>query len=291
MSVESLLIVIIALLIVSILLLLFLIFRGNSHLESAFYKAWKDTGIGEKIGEISAHARELKEIHRSLESMLRTPVQRGSFGEVVLEKILKDHLPPDMYGIRERLPNGKIPDAHVMTAGGLLCIDSKFPLDNYRRMVEADDGPDKEHFKRAFIDDVRRHLKKIKGDYICPEKGSLDFAFAFIPSESVYWFLVSEAFDMLNGFIREGVHVVSPLTLAHKLELIKMGVHARKLSQEAEEVKSIIIALGKQFEELSKDWNTFYNHTRNMFNRASDLKIKYEKLAEEFENIRRKFGG
>ncbi len=165
MTVESLLIVIIALLIVSILLLLFLIFQGNSRLESAFYRAWKDTGIGEKIGEISSH---------------------------------------------------------VMTAGGLLCIDSKFPLDNYRRMVEADDGPDKEHFKRAFIDDVRRHLEKIKRDYICPEKGSLDFAFAFIPSESVYWFLVNEAFDMLNGFIREGVHVVSPLTLAHKLELIKM---------------------------------------------------------------------
>ena len=52
MSVESLLIVIIALL---------LIFRGNSHLESAFYKAWKDTGIGEKIGEISAHARKLSQ--------------------------------------------------------------------------------------------------------------------------------------------------------------------------------------------------------------------------------------
>ena len=87
--------------------------------------------------------------------------------------------------------------------------------------MESDDPQEKEKFKKQFLRDVKGHLDKIASDYVCPEKGSADFAFAFIPSEGVYWFLINESFELLREYTKNGVQVVSPLTLSHKVELIK----------------------------------------------------------------------
>jgi len=192
MMIEILLGIIIVLLFVIILLL---IKRGKIDLkevESVLFKVWRESGIDEKVGELAVHAREIKESHKSIEEMLRVPAERGAFGEIALETILSDQLPPDMLGIKEKVLDGKIPDAFVKSTVGIICIDSKFPLDNYRKMIESNDPGEKEVYKKQFLKDVRSHLDKIASDYVCPEKGSAEFAFAYIPSEGVYWFLVSQ---------------------------------------------------------------------------------------------------
>jgi len=219
--------------------------------------------------------------------MLRVPTERASFGELTLETILSDQLPPDMFGIRERILDGKTPDAHMNSTVGLICIDSKFPLDNYRNMLEAEDEAEKERFKRQFLrQDVQSHLNKISDDYVCPEKGSAEFAFAYIPSEAVYYFLVNEAFDMLRDYTKRGIQVVSPLTLSHKIELIKAGVHAKKLSEDAEKVSKQIAGLSQRFGDIDEKWRVFYNaHLRNVGNKADELDEAYKKLREEFDRI------
>lgn len=246
--------------------------------------------INAKMGQISTYTKEIRDIHKNLEIMLKAPGPRGAFGEIVLERILQDHLPKDMYEIRKPLPNGKIPDAYIRTAEGIICIDSKFPFENYNRMINSDDNHEKEKFKKEFIKNTKFHLKKIKNDYIQPWNGTLNFAFAFIPSEAVYCFLVEEAFDVLNEFIKDGVHVASPLTLAHKLELIRLGVHAKKLSEEAEKVERMIMMLGKEFEILSRNWNTLFNvHIRNLFNKAKEVDSSYKNLKDRFDNLKQNF--
>ena len=94
-------------------------------------------------------------------------------------------------------------------------------------MMEVEEPAAKEQFKNYFRRDIRGPLDKIARDYVCLEHGSADFAFAYIPSEGVYYFLVNEEFQMLQDFTRRGVQVTSSLTLSHKVELIKAGVHSK----------------------------------------------------------------
>lgn len=258
----------------------------REDIESVILKVWEESGVNERLGELSLHAKEIKEVHRSLERILRVPLERASLGEIALETILSDQLPPDMFGIRKKVLDGKIPDAYIKSTVGIICIDSKFPLENYRKMLESEDPKEKEVYRISFLRDVKLHLEKVANDYVCPEKGSAEFAFAYIPSESVYWFLVNFAFDMLRDYVKRGVQVVSPLTLAHKIELIKAGVHAKKLSEEAERVSKILLELSRRFEKIDKIWNTFYStHLKNLTGKAEELDLAYKSLREEFNKI------
>ena len=284
--------ILLAVAIILLVILIFLVARGRSiksrDIESAVSSTWTKLGLEEKIGRIAVHAQDIRDSHRSIEQMLRVPTERAALGEISLETILSDQLPPDMFGIRKMVFNGKLPDAHIRSTVGLICIDSKFPLENYRRMMEAEDFQVKEGFKNDFCRDVRNHLNKIAEDYIGPEEGSAEFAFAYIPSEGVYYFLVNEEFDMLRDFTKRGVQVVSPLTLSHKIELIKAGVHARKLSEKAEEVKKDLNIIARRFGEIDELWRVFYStHLRNAEDRAEELDRAYKKLRDEFDRVSR----
>ena len=286
MVIEILLGIIIVLLIVLVFLLLRKTRIEPKDVKTAIFEVWRDSGLSDKVGELATHARELKEVHKSIEQMLRVPTERGTFGEIALETILSDQLPYDMFGIRKKVLDGKIPDAYIKSTVGIICIDSKFPLENYRKMIENNNESEKERYKNKFISDVKEHLNKIVHDYVCPEKGSADFAFAYIPSEGVYWFLVNEAFELLRDYTKNGVHVVSPLTLSHKIELIKAGVHAKKLSEEAEKVKKDIIRLSQLFRKVDEAWRVFYRtHFKNLSGKAEELDEAYKKLREEFDRI------
>ncbi|MDP2730690.1 MAG: DNA recombination protein RmuC [Dehalococcoidales bacterium] len=291
--IEALLIAGIVLLIVLTVVLIFLVLRSKGvqpqDIETALSGTWTKLGLDRAIGAVETHAKDIRDSYRSFEQMLRVPTDRASFGELSLETILSDQLPPDMCHIRERILDGKTPDAHIRSTVGIICIDSKFPLDNYRNMLKAENPAERERFRRKFLkQDVQNHLNKISDDYVCPEKGSAEFAFAYIPSEAVYYFLVSddEAFEMLRDYTKRGVQVVSPLTLSHKVELIKAGVHAKKLSEDAEKVRKQLISISQRFGDIDEKWRVFYHtHLRNMGSKAEELDEAYKKLRDEFDRI------
>lgn len=284
--------ILLAVVVILLVILIFLVIKGRSvkprDIENAVSSTWTKLGLDEKIGKLAIHAQDIRDSHRSIEQMLRVPTERAALGEMSLETILSDQLPPDMFGIRKRILDGKIPDAHIRSTVGLICIDSKFPLDNYRKMREVEGPKEKEKFKNDFCKDVQTHLSKIAEDYVCPEAGSAEFAFAYIPSEAVYYFLVNEEFEMLRDFTKRGVQIVSPLTLSHKIELIKAGAHAKKLSEEAESVRKDLNVISQRFNEIDELWRVFYNtHLRNAGDRAEELDIAYKRLREEFDKISR----
>ena len=278
--------ILLAIVVILLVVLIFLVVRGKSvkprDIEDAVSSTWAKLGLG------AVQAQDIRSCHRSIEQMLRVPTERAALGEISLEIILSDQLPPDMFGIRKMILDGKIPDAHIRSTVGLICIDSKFPLENYRRMMEVEDSREKEGFQSDFRKDVRNHLNKIAEDYICPGEGSADFAFAYIPSEGVYYFLVNRQFELLRDFTKRGVQVVSPLTLSHKIELIKAGVHAKKLSEEAENVRNDLNAISQRFSDIDELWRVLYStHLRNAEERAEELDRAYKKLRDEFDRISR----
>jgi DNA recombination protein RmuC len=282
--------ILLAAVLILLVLIIFLILRSRKveprDIESAISHVWKESGLDEKVGKLTTYAQDIRSDYRSLERMLRVPTERASLGELSLETVLADQLPPDMFGIRERIFDGMIPDAYIRSTVGVICIDSKFPLDNYRKMIEVEETGEREVFKRQFGRDVQAHLGKIADDYVCPEKGSAEFAFAYIPSESVYYFLVNETYEMLRDYTKRGVQVVSPLTLSHKIELIKAGVHAKKLSEDAEKVRDNLIRVSKRFGEIDDIWRVFYaTHLKNLEGKAGELDEAYRRLREEFARI------
>ncbi|MCK4938335.1 MAG: DNA recombination protein RmuC [Methanosarcinales archaeon] len=254
--------------------------------ESAVSNSWVKLGLDERLGELTTYAGDIRDNYQSLEQMLRVPTQRGALGEMALETIISDQLPPDMSGIRTKVFDGKIPDAYIKSTVGIICIDSKFPLENYIGFMESGDQKEQDGFKRKFLRDVRGHLDKIAQDYVRPDMGSAEFAFAYIHSEGVYWFMVNEGFDMLREFTKKGVQVVSPLTLSHKIELIKAGVHARKLSEDAQKVQTALAVLSRRFDEIDDKWRVFHQtHLRNLGNKAEEIDSAYNGLRNDFDRI------
>jgi len=240
-----------------------------------------------QVGKIELFASDVRKDYQSLDKMLQVPQQRGALGEIALEKILSDQLPSTMFGIRQKII-GRNPDAHIKSISGIICIDSKFPLDNYKRMIESKDDDEREIFKKGFKKNIDDHLEKIKNDYIHPELGTTDFAFAFIPSESIYWFLVNECYDDIAEWTRNGVQVVSPLTMSAKIALIRAGVHAKKLSEEAKDVLEKLGKLKVSFDGVDGKWQIFFNtHLKNLIKKASEVETAYQSLRGNFDTIQK----
>jgi DNA recombination protein RmuC len=257
----------------------------TDQLSSAISESWRRMGLDQTVGQLETHVDDMRQFHGDIATMLRNPQERGEFGEQQLDVLLSDHLPPEMYGIRRQVVDGKAPDAHIQSTSGVICIDSKFPLDNYEQFVEAEDPETRAEYRRLFRRDVESQLEKIATDYVRPSEGTADFAFAFIPSESVYYHLISEEYDLLREYTKSGVQVVSPLTLGHKLELIKADVQAQKLSEQASEILERLEDLGARFEDLEDDWETLYRHISNSKNKADDVERGYENLRAAFDRI------
>ena len=261
---------------------------SEAEIENTVHRALDNVGLAESIGQLKTQVEEIRTIGKKLEDMLKTPIGRGGFGEETLEKILRDQLPPDMYRIRGRLENGKIPDAWIESTAGKICIDAKFPLHNYIKMTDSEDKNEIEKYKRQFRRDVESMLRKVADDYIRPEIGTADFAIVFIPSESVYHYIVTELYDLVKEYSQKGVLVASPLTLSHKIQLIRAGVHAQMLNEKAEKVLNEIRNLSNIISEIDDRWNKLYNtHLRNLKNTAESLDYSFKRLKDEFERIQK----
>ncbi len=259
----------------------------TDQIRAALSETLDDMAFETRVSHIEDRAAEIERLHEDFDRLLRAPRERGEFGEVQLETMLADHLHPGMYGIREQVVGSKTPDAHVTTPEGIVPIDSKFPLDRYEQALQADDPDVQADHERAFRNAVEEQLAKIERDYVRPEAGTTDFAFAYIPSESVYYHLITEEYDLLREYTKRGVQVVSPLTLGHKLELLKSGAQAKKLSEEAQAVLDHLTEIGAQFEAVEEEWSTLRRHLDNASKRADDVERELDGIREAFDRVDR----
>ena len=197
-----------------------------------------------------------------------------------------------MYGIQKKVLDNKLPDAYIKSNDGLICIDSKFPLDNYRKRIEEADEKEKEKYKKKYLDDVKVHLKKVAKDYVCPDKGSAEFAFVYIPSEAFCSFLRREGCVLLEEYARNSVEVVSPLTVSFQISLKRKNIFTMKLSEDAQTVKNEIYNLSRDFKEINDSWRIFYQtHLLNLLKKADYIDSKYRLLFMNFKRISLNFFG
>jgi hypothetical protein len=161
----------------------------------------------------------------ALQDLLRAPKARGALGEAMLEELLRQVLPPKSYTMQHRFRTGTIVDAVIRAGGRLVCIDSKFPLSNYRLMCSSANDVDRADAERAFAADVFRHIKDISTRYILPDEGTLDFAMMYVPAEGVYAEILRlnhKKRPLFETAIEARVVPMSPLTMYAYLQTVRI---------------------------------------------------------------------
>ncbi|MHB8860174.1 MAG: DNA recombination protein RmuC [Minisyncoccota bacterium] len=234
------------------------------------------------IKEITQEVTSVKEIGRqtqgfaeqlqNLQDILKNPKQRGILGEYYLETVLKNVLPPGMYQMQYPFKNGEIVDAAVFVSDKIVPIDSKFSLDNYNRLVHASDA-ERPAFEKAFVNDLKLRITET-AKYIRPEENTMDFAFMFIPSEGIYYDLLT---NQVGGGEDENliqraagkykVIIVSPTSFLAYLQTVMQGLKALQIEQKAVEIQQRVGELGKHisayegfYKKLGSSLSTSVSH-------------------------------
>lgn len=212
------------------------------------------------VKEIGRETGKFAEQLKSLQDILKNPKQRGILGEYYLETVLKNVLPPGMFQMQYPFTNGEIVDAAVFVNDKIVPIDSKFSLDNYNRFVHAE-GAERITLEKAFVNDLKLRITET-AKYIRPEEGTMDFAFMFIPSEGIYYDLLTNQVGagedenlIQRAASKHKVIIVSPTSFLAYLQTVMQGLKALQIEKQAEEIQKRVGELGKHlasYEEFYK---------------------------------------
>lgn len=254
-------------------------------LQGALATSVQQLGIVEDLGSLRAAAQEIQRSSRSLERVLEVKRARADLAEFQLKEILRDLFPAEKVRLQTPLPGLGTPDAHIATPEGLLCIDAKFPLEGYRRMVEAEAQAERRGHARRFARDVGAHVEKIATTYVRPEAGSAPYALGFLPAEAVYQYLTEAEPDLLREAALRGVNLVSPSTLIPTLNVLASTLRAHEIAERAEEIEGGLRSLERQFRRLDDAWRKVKTHFFHAYQRLEDADAAYGALRLRFERV------
>lgn len=218
--------------------------------------------ISVQLGAVQKAGDDLSKTSQTLQQVLGGVKSRGSLGEIGLERLLEDALPRTGYDMQYRFSTGDVVDAVVYSGDRMVPIDSKFPLDAYRRL--ADSGEDA---RKDFGQAVRKHVDAIAAKYILPAEHTLDVALMFVPSETVYYELLMTE-DSKNGRLDAycrccSVIPVSPNTLYAYLSAILMGLRGLQIEENARRLLGSLAGLKRQLESFSEVYEKLGTHLRH----------------------------
>lgn len=239
--------------------------------------------VGERIGEMSEIGRSMRDIG----DLLKSPKLRGNIGEFVLKDLLKQHLPQSSFALQYPFSNGSIVDAVIRTEQGILCIDSKFPFENFKKMYGAQSDQEREVFRREFIRDVKKHIDAISSKYIVPEEKSLDYALMYVPSESIYYEIMCHYDELLNYAHAKQVVVVSPSVFYAYLRVILLSLEGRKVEEQARDLMRSFRGLEQEFHRFGDQFQLGVKHLTNARNAFDDASIRYQTMEGKMQGFLR----
>lgn len=212
----------------------------------------------------------------SLQDILSNKQARGAFGEVQLEALLSDALPPDAFSVQASLSNGRRVDALIHMAQPL-AVDAKFPLEGYQALMRAPDDAARVAARRALAQALRAHIKAISERYILPGE-TADGALMFLPSEAIY----AELHANLSDVVREGfvakVWIVSPTTMMATLNTLRAVMKDTRLRAEARAVRREVQLLVEDAERLGARVTKLESHFAQVHNDLSGIRISADKI-------------
>ena len=236
--------------------------------------------IQQQLGQVQEAGRELSDAAKTIETVLSGAKTRGTLGEAALERMLEDALPRSAYDIQYRFSTGAVVDAVLRLGEKIVSVDSKFPLDAYRRMGQIEDDA-REEARKEFAKAVRGHADAIAEKYILPAEGTLDYAFMFVPSEGVYYELLltedSRTGPLADYCRSKHVIAVSPNVFYAYLHTILMGLRGMQIEENARRLLESLAGLHQQLDTFAEVYERLGTHLRNAQQSYSEADGKLER--------------
>lgn len=242
--------------------------------------------LREKVGQI----HEVGKAAAELVNIMRAPKLRGGMGELFLGDLLAQILPPEHYRLQHRFKSGEAVDAAIRIGDRLVPVDAKFPLENFRRVVEAGNEADQTAARRQFLKDVKKHVQTIASKYILPDEGTYDFALMYVPAENVYYETIIKQdaggeHDLLGHALQNRVIPVSPNSFYAYLQTILFGLRGMKIEQRAQEILASLSRLRGDFEKAQENFRVLGRHLANAAGSYSDTEKSLGKFDAKLAQV------
>ncbi len=241
-----------------------------------------------KLDETNRQVVDVAQELKTLQNVLQNPKQRGVFGEYYLQSVLENVLPPKQYQMQYKFNDGEIVDAAIfLEKGQVLPVDSKFSLENYNRLIEATDKDERDKLLQKIKQDLKGRIDETS-KYIRPSENTMDFAFMFIPSESLYYDLLinnvgtaGSSRDLIEYAFRDRhVIIVSPTSFMAYLQTVLQGLRSLQIEEQAKDIQVRVGKLGQhigKFETYMQKLGASLGTTVGHYNNAHKELAKVDK--------------
>lgn len=237
--------------------------------------------VQKSIGEMTELGRGMRE----LQEFLRSPKLRGQIGEAGLKDLLGQALPKQHFHLQYTFKSGEIVDAALQLEKGIIPIDAKFPMENFRKMSKSNDEKERELNRKSFVADVKKHIDAISTKYIRPSEGTLDFALMYIPSEPVYYEILTNSPDLDDYAYSKRVRPVSPNTLYAYLRAIIMSLEGSKIEAQAGQILAALREIGAETEKFGSSLSVLTKHIKNAAASSDDVNSRFTRLSSKISTV------
>ena len=224
---------------------------------------------------------------KTLEKILGNQKQRGILGEIQLENLLANVLPPELFQMQYSFSNNEAVDAIIKVGEFVIPIDAKFSLDNYNKMIESDetDAERLNDLERKFKNDIKNRIDETS-KYIRPNEGTVDYAYMFIPADGLYQDLLNNKVgslkinqrDLVSYAYQKKVMIVSPMSLFPMLQITVKALHNMKVERSIEDIQ-------KNIEKLSNHMNAYKDSHDSLGKTIRTVVNHFNKSSKEFNKI------
>lgn len=248
-------------------------------------------GVQERLGELTETARHMHALGKdisSLQDILQAPKLRGNLGELFLEDLLSQMLPSSTYSMQHTFTTGEKVDAVIRLGAHLVPIDSKFPLESFKRMQSAETDEDGRKARREFTASVRQRIDEIAGKYIRPDENTFDFAIMYIPAENVFYEVIIRDEDSAPGrdlstyALQRHVIPASPNSFYAYLMALAYGLKGLRIEESAVEIRAKLAEIRQGFRKFSDEYAVIGRHLDNARSKYSDADKSLARLRETF---------
>ena len=267
--------------------------RVNERLDEGFKKTNETfVSVMSRLATIDEAQKKIDGLTTnmvSLQELLGDKRSRGAFGEVQLEGLVRNIMPPQSYAMQYTLPNNSRADCVLMLPEptGMVAVDAKFPLENYHRMFDAGLAEsDKAQAARQFKADIKKHVDDISGKYIIPGVTS-DGAVMFVPAEAVFAEIHARHPDVVDYAMQRRVWVVSPTTLMAVLNTARAVMKDVETRKQVHIIQDELGKLGKDFGRFDERMKKLADHIRQANKDVDEVQISSRKITEQFAKIER----
>lgn len=250
----------------------------NERLDNA---ARVVASVNKELGQVQEMGRHMRE----LQDFLKSPKLRGNIGEQVMRDLLEQCLSKGQCDFQYKFKDGQIVDAIIKTDKGIIPIDSKFPMENFQKLVKASAEEERASMSHEFAKDVKKHINDISRKYILPGEGTLDFAVMYVPSEAIFYEIVRHDED-LNAFANQHrVFVVSPNSFYYFLKVILLGLEGKRIEAAAQKILEVLSAIKTDNEKFSQHLGVLTTHLTNAKSAVDRVNNEYAKLTSKIDQV------